>query len=165
MKFNKLEEVDGGKYLKLKDGESVVGVPRGEIYSFKLKWENGKSVVLGEPNPAKHNRFAMNFVVKSDAGYQAKTWEYGITLYNTLSEFASEMDLTKTKIKVTRKGTGTDTVYVLVPLGQIETNSLNEIESLKLNILDKKPSNGPSHLENPWAKDPNPVDDEMDIPF
>ncbi len=133
MKFKKLQVSEGGNFLKIKDGESVIGVPAGEIFSLKIKWENGRSVTLNEPDESKHNRFKMNFIVKDGNNYSSKIWEFGVTIYNTLAEFAKEMDLTKTKIKVTRAGTGTDTLYTLIPLGLIDPKTFAGVE---LNILD-----------------------------
>jgi len=49
LKFQKLESADGGSFVKLKDGESLVGVPRGEIHSFRMKWVDNKSVTFDEP--------------------------------------------------------------------------------------------------------------------
>ncbi len=166
MKFTKLESTGGGNFLKLADGESVVGIPAGEIHSFKQEWVNGKANVVNEPNPAKHNRFEMNFIVKGEDGKPvAKVWGYGVTIYSTLAEFAAEMNIISTKIKVTRKGTGTDTTYVLIPLGKVET-----APEVKLNILNKgskAPIVGPA-ADN-WEPGPEPqfsdAMDEDQIPF
>ncbi len=141
MKFNKLNQGDTGNYLKLKDGESAIGVPRGEIFSFKSVWVGGRSTVVDEPNPANHNRFKINFIVKGDAGYQVRVWEFGITIYNMLADLASEMEITKSKLKVTRRGSTKDnTSYTIIPLGAIDGKSLEIISVMDLNILDKAPS-------------------------
>lgn len=147
-----------GNYLKLKDGESVVGIFRGETYSFRIKWENGKSSHVLDPNPANHNRWKLNFVMKEGNAFVAKLWEFGVTVYDQLAEINSEYDLDKTKVKISRRGTGTDTQYSILPLLKepIPPQIMKEIESTKLNPIVK------DSVIEPRA---NPVFDEMNPPM
>lgn len=172
MKFNKLADSAPGAYLKLKDGESITIIPRGEIFSFRIRWEGGKAQEIPENDPKRHNRFKLNAFVSEGGTFVPKIWEIGIMVYNTLAEFATEMDITKSKIKVTRKGSGTDTVYVLVPLGPVDAKSLSVIESIPLNILASKSVGSPypktekAWEETPpkWTTEEAPYEDS-DIPF
>lgn len=174
MKFHSLQESNqkgASNYLKIADGENVVVIPRGEIYGFKVKWEGGKSSEIPESDSARHNRFKVNVLVKENDKYVAKVWEFGVMIYNTLASFAEEMEIVKTKIKVSRKGTLTDTIYTLVPLGQIDSAQLQSIEAVKLNILGgavkrSAPMLPSSDLGPPpdWTTEPAPYDDS-DLPF
>lgn len=146
-------------YLKLKDGESKIGVFRGEPYEFRIKWENNKSVVVEETDPNNFNRFKLNFITQENGVFVAKVWEFGLTVYDQLSEINTEYPLERTKVKVSRKGTGTDTTYNILPMLKepIPPTTLAQIESVQLNMLDKAHSK-PKTEETPW-----PSSDE--IPF
>ncbi len=163
MKLPKRDQEASGpsNYLKIKDGDSVTGVFRGEAHSFRIKWENNKSHVIDDPNPANHNRWKLNFVLREGDKFVAKTWEFGITVYDQLSALNAEYDLDSTKVKVTRKGTGTDTAYFILPLLRepIPPAIMKEIEAVPLNILDKAPS--PKQEEVPWPE----AGDHPEIPF
>lgn len=143
MRFTKREipsgDGSGGLFLKLKDGESVVGVFRGEVYEFYSKWENNKSVLTTADDPDGKSRFRLNFVVKEDK-FTAKIWEFGLTIYNQLADINEEYPLQSTKVKITRRGTGTDTIYMILPMLKepIPAQAMKEIESLPLNILEHK---------------------------
>jgi hypothetical protein len=143
MKFTKREVMQsngsgGNTFLKLKDGESKAGVFRGEIYEFLKKWENGKSQVVGPDDPEGKTSFRLNFVTLEDGKFTAKTWEFGITVYNQLADIHEEYDLSKTKVKITRRGTGTDTTYMVLPLLKepIPAKTMKEIEAVILNMLE-----------------------------
>ena len=143
MKFNKRQSVssDGpGLFLKLKDGESVVGVCRGEIYEFFNKWVGGRSQLTQADDPDGRSRFRLNFVVQEDGKFVAKIWEFGFAIYNQLADLNDEYPLEKTKIKITRRGQGTDTIYLILPMVKepIPAKTMKQIESVDLNILEHK---------------------------
>ncbi len=137
MRFKKREHTeshDGGKFLKLKDGESVQLVFRGEIFERRVKWD-GKTYV---EDPSGNSRYKVNAVIFNleTKKFEAKIYEFPPTVYDTLSSINEEMPLEKTKIKITRQGTGTDTNYVIIPLGPVPANAIAAIEAVSLNILD-----------------------------
>lgn len=142
MRFEKRTPTDGGSYLKLKDGESKTGVFRGDIYEYAIVWEARKSREVAKNSPGAKARFRLNFVVREDGELKAKIFDFGLTLYNQLAGISEEYDLEKTALKITRQGTGTDTVYVIIPSKeQPNEKALEQLSSVKLNYLEsKKPS-------------------------
>lgn len=148
MKFTKREisssENGNGVFLKLKDGESVTGVFRGEVYEFRSKWENGKSKLVDEKDPEGKTRFRLNFVMREGDKFVPKIWEFGVSVYNQLADINEEYDLTQTKVKLTRRGTGTDTTYSILPLLKepIPPKVMKEIEDVILNVLEHKDQPG-----------------------
>ncbi len=145
MIFNKREIPEGngkGSFLKLKDGESKTGVCRGEIHEFAILWANGKSALCSPDDEGAKTRFRLNIIVHEDGKFVCKIWEFGLTLYNQLADIAEEYDLEKTKIKITRRGVGTDTIYMILPLLKepIPKNVQAEIDAVDLLILEHKES-------------------------
>lgn len=129
---------DSAFFFKLKDGEAKSGVLRGEIFEFYIKWINNKSVQTTIADPQAKSRFKVNLVVYEEGAFKAKIWEFGVLVYNKIADIAEEYDVTKTKIKISRQGTGTDTEYHLLPLLKepLTPSVLSQIEAVKLNILD-----------------------------
>lgn len=143
MKFHKREipKSEGSNlFFRLKDGETLNGVCRGEVYEFYIKWANNKSQVVTSDDPEGKSRFRVNIVVQEGQKFVAKVWEFGLTIYNQLSDINEEYDLSKTKLKIKRVGTGTDTIYMILPLLKepLTPFVLNEIESVTLNMLQHK---------------------------
>ena len=143
MKFNQKQEVShsgSNKFLKVGDGQSVNGVFRGEIYTFYNKWVNGKGMTCSPDDPGAKPRFKLNFVTMEDGKFVAKIFEFPQTVYNLLSDINDVYPLDKTKVKVSRRGTGTDTTYNILPLVNepISGTTLNQIESVALQVLDDK---------------------------
>lgn len=171
MKFQKREvkSSDSGgsdKYLKFKDGESKSVILRGEIYEFKNKWVNGKGVICDANDPEGKSRFRINAVTLEGGQLTVKIWELPLTVYNQLADINSEYPLEKTKLKVTRQGTGTDTVYHILPLlsekDQITLNIQGALAKLDLHILDNKAK---AHAPpNGWDGEPMPSADDS-LPF
>ena len=159
MKFREIEEVAGANnFLKLKDKESVVGVFAGDPREFFVKWENNKSREVPEGTPDASFRFRINFVVREGSQFVPKIWEQGVTVYRQLAELHSEYDLTKTYMKVTRQGTGTDTTYSLLPSKKEPTEAERaHIKTLKLHELSGK--------KEASTEAPAPFDEDAEIPF
>lgn len=171
MKFTKREpKSDGNKpnlFLQLKNGESATGVLRGEIYEFFIKWVNGKSEQVRANDPEGKSRFKVNIVVNEEGKFVAKIWEFSFFVYNDLANIASEYDITKTKIKITRNGSGTETRYLILPLLKepLGPKAMEQIEAVKLNILNKDKPNVDTYSpgENDFGEPP--VETDEDIPF
>lgn len=143
MKFTKREvmQSEGNSlFLKLKDGESTTGVFRGEIYEFYSRWEGNRSRITTPDDPEAKTRFRANFVTKEDGRFLAKIWEFGIVTYNQLADLNEEYPLEDTKVKITRRGTGTDTIYNILPLLKepIAAKDMKTIQGTPLNILEHK---------------------------
>ncbi len=128
-------------FLKIKDGESVKGIFRGEPYEFFQVWENGRSRMVEPNNPEGKSRFRCNFIVQEDGKFVAKTFEFGLTVYNQMADINEEYELETTKVKISRRGSGKDTEWSLLPLLKepIPPKVLKEIEAVQLNVLEQKP--------------------------
>lgn len=166
MKFSKRVQMSpegrgSNLFLKIKDGESVIGVFRGEPLEFYSKWIGGKSQIALPDDPEAKKRYRLNFITKEDGKFVPKIWEFGVFIYNQLADINDEYPLEKTKVKITRHGTGTDTTYMILPLLKepLPPKILKEIESIHLNILE--------HKDKPQITKDEPTyeDDAPEIPF
>lgn len=149
-------ENGSGLFLRLKDGESKVGVFRGEVYEFFQVWESGKSKVVEPDFDGAKSRFRLNFVTKEDGEYKAKIFEFGIQVYNQLAEIQDDYDLETTGLKIGRRGTGTDTTYIIIPSKeQPSAQVMKTIEAVSLNILEHKRAPEEKKIKNyaPGADD------------
>ncbi len=129
-------------YLRLKDGEAVNIIPRGEIHEFYSVF--GTRGEVTSSTPGAKLRFKMNVIVNESGTLKAKILEFGMTIYDQLAEINKVCDVTKTKIRLSRKGSGkSDTMYMLLPVVNepISAKVMATIEAIPLNILDgKKPA-------------------------
>lgn len=144
MQFKKREPIQSegsSKFLKIADGESVKGVCRGDIHEHYIRWEGGRGIPTSDDDPEAKLRFRLNFIVHDGSKFVAKIWEFGLTVYNQLAEVNDEYPLEQTKIKVSRRGTGKDTTYNVLPVAKepIGPATLKEIQAVPLNILEPKP--------------------------
>lgn len=146
MKFTKRElpkhEGNGSSnYLKVEDGKSIQGVFRGEVHEFYQSWpQGGQKMIFDVPTAGASARFKINFVCQDDGKLQAKVWEFGVSVYNQLAELSENFDLEKTKVKITRRGTGKNTQWMIIPLGPAEAKGLKLIEAVPLNVLNGQQS-------------------------
>lgn len=147
MKFQKFEhgsrDESAGKYLKIKDGQAITAVLRGEIYTYFNKWDNGKSTIVIEGTPGAKTRFSVNAVVFEDGVFKSRIWDFGKPVYEQLAEINEMYALDMTKIKIKRTGTGLDTTYMIMPLlkdeDKLQPKHIAEIEAVELHTLDKTP--------------------------
>jgi len=156
-----------GKFLKLADGESKIGVFRGDMYEFHSKWDGRRGVPVGPDDPDGKLRFRANFVVYEKGGFKPYIFEFGIMVNNILADIADVYDLDKTKIKITRQGVKTDTVYMILPVpGDIPASSLNALANLELLPLAHEVKNAPSQEDQSWGEgEPPSFDEHSEIPF
>ena len=136
--FEKAPE-NGGKYLRLKGGESAIGIfvgqPRVFYKSFKTKEERDT------PGPAGSDfkwRFQINFLTKEDGKEVMKIFEQGMAVRSTLKAVKEEYGL-DCVYKIVRKGSGIDdTEYSILFKEALTPERLTQIKSIPLNEL--KPS-------------------------
>lgn len=160
-----------GLFLKLSDGESVNGVFRGEIYEFKIKWEANKSQVVGDTDPDGKARFRLNFVTydQAEKKFVAKVFEFGLVVYGQLASINEEYPLENTKIKITRRGTGTSTEYIILPLigtqHALSPPVLKQIEAVPLNMLEHKTKGAGDAVQetNAWDGVPDETDESRNF--
>jgi hypothetical protein len=139
LKFDKDPKTDGGKFIKLKDGETVMGILRGTVEDFYVLWDNKVSTRVPEGTPKAKFRFRVNLVtMDAEGNLEAKILEQGPTLYKSLKELSQDYDLEKTVIKIKRSGSGlNDTEYAIIPLPkQPSDKTLKALESLQLLPLE-----------------------------
>lgn len=176
MKFKDYaNQADGEKipFIKLKDGEKILGVFRGDLYEFFQVWESKE--VFDHPTKGASFRFRVNFITKDGTAYVAKVLEQGATVYNMLKDLNETYPLEETVVEVRRMGsTKDDTRYSILPVppkNQPTEASWKIINSVKLiDLKHKKPkaqaSPEPDFDQAPWPDEPPPIDDEhSEIPF
>lgn len=143
MKFKKPEERPSSGstnelYIRIKDGGEVVFIPRGEIYEFYSKFG-----VKGEVPPDTEGarlKYKINAVVYEGGAFKAKIYEFGKSVYEQFYEISQVCDVTKTKLRLSRKGSSKeDTTYFLLPVMKepLSAGQLGAIDQVELNILDK----------------------------
>ena len=144
MKFTKepkTGEAGAGDFLKLKDGEFISGVFRGEPHEFYSKYNanNNTSFLVDENSPGARFRFRVNFVTrdKETKDFKCLIWEQGATVYNLLKELNEEYGLEKTVVKIKRKGEKLDTEYLIIPDGKANFNDVvkKAVEQVELQDL------------------------------
>ncbi len=127
MKFKSSGGGAGGKdFLKLGAGASVKGVFRGDVHEFKQHWvaqrsslcpEDATCELCKEGTSKAQFRFRLNVLINENGAYVAKIFEQGWTVYCQLRDMhASDYNLEKTIVKITRNGEGKNTTYTIMPL-------------------------------------------------
>lgn len=169
MKFTKREvksEGSGGKdYLQVKDGKSVVGVFRGEVYEFWQVWpDGGEKQVFDHAVPGASSRFKINFVTREGDKSVAKIWEFGIRIYNNLADLSQDCDLETTKIRISRRGSKTATQWTLSPVVKepLSIGHIKAIEAVPLHILGKGAT---AQTDSTFEGDDSPMPSADDLPF
>lgn len=169
--FNSDLKADGpgaNEFIKLKDGDSVIGALRGDEYIFYTHWVDGRTQLckkaMGISQECPHcaagerakARFRFNMVVKQDDGdLKMKILDQSAGLFQELKTLHSEWDLSKTIIKISRTGSGVnDTSYSVVPTKQ----QIDEELEKKFSALDMHDLRHQDELEVAPAQD-------ADVPF
>lgn len=142
----KFPEKSGGgvkNLVKLKAGESIIGVFRGDPHVVWKHWENNRGYLCTGPGcePCTRKkasyRLQVNFVTKENGVLVAKVFEQGYRFQKTLEALNSEYPLESHMVKITRTGNGTDTSYSVMPVqNSLLTKKLEaEIAKVELNAL------------------------------
>lgn len=151
MKFR--DDIDAGgpsHYIKLKDKETVAGIPRGEPYECYVLWENKVKSEVPAGTPGAKFNFKINMIVKEGSGYVAKVLESGAQIYKQLAALSKEWELEETVVIIGRDGTGLETEYTVMPAPpkqQPSKEALEYIKTVELHDLapqpeqEKKPKN------------------------
>lgn len=159
----------GLPFVKIKDGETIYGVFKGDPVAFGLIWDQKKMVPIGTPKST--FRFRVNFITKEGASYVAKVFEQGKTVYQMLKELNESYPLESTAVSIKRTGsTKDDTYYTILPLPpkqQPADQSWAVIHNVKLLDLQPKAkaAQEPAFDANePWPDEAPPIDGE-ELPF
>lgn len=170
MKFQEKGEGSFNKdFLKLKSGESVRGIFRGDPFEFRQHWVGQKSFVCNgegceycKKGIKAVFRFRINFIVNENGAYTAKVFEQGWMVYDQLRSIHGDYNLEKTIIKITRQGSGTDTTYTILPLpppnGVVTDTLETQLSKVTLHPLEITPKTS----DDPHHEGPHPDDD---VPF
>lgn len=174
-------EVGGGFFVKLVDGESVVGVFRGNPYEFKqhfIKSEGRSYICKGDgcdkcaQGLKPFFRFRMNFVMKEGMSYAPRIFEKGKAVYAQLKALhEGDYPLDKTIVRITCSGTGQQTNYMIMPIpkGEITPDKEQIISKIKLHDLkdpQEKQSEESSVSNFGYAPEDNTSSHlEDDLPF
>jgi hypothetical protein len=136
----------------------VKGVFLGEPEAFYVVWDGQKSTTVSKGTPAAKFRFKINMAIQENGVMAVKIFEQGAKFYNQLKALHEEFNLETTFIKITRVGTGTDTVYTAMPTKD-QVNAQLHAELAKLELHDLKEA--PQPAKSVWASS----DDDEQIPF
>ena len=172
MKFKDLTSSGGKNFLRMKPGDEIRGVFRGDPVDFRQHWKQGES--RGYVCPGRETcdrckageksafRFRINFVVKENAVYVAKVFEQGKASYEALKALHQDYNLEANTMKIRRVGSGTDTTYSILPVpkGEVSEEFLKAMETLKLNALSPFDQDA-----TPQAEEPEEEFTEEVIPF
>lgn len=147
MQFPNVEDGKGGKYVKMKSGDKIVGIFQGDPEIFDQHWIDGKSqLCLGancvhcKDGEKASTRFQINFITQEDGIWVAKIFEQGKKTMKTLASFHAEYDLERTLVNVTKQGEKMTTVYNLLPAKVNLTDAeLAKVRMIPLNELGKTP--------------------------
>jgi hypothetical protein len=163
---------DGKLFVRLKDGEKVNGVFRGDPHEYYLHWVEGKSYECGgkaascihcEAGDKPRFRFKLNLIAKQDGVWMARILEQGWSVYEALRDLHENgYDLEQTAVSIARTGEGTNTKYTVLPLpknGGLKEADFAAIHKIPLNVLDPQ-SDGTAPVAEKAA---DPV--EEDLPF
>jgi hypothetical protein len=155
-----------GKFIKLKDGESIYVILRGDIKTSYQKWNGSTYEPAKKGEEGASLRFKVNAVVFEDKKPVVKILEGGGHLYFDLKTINDEYALEITMIKISRAGERQGTRYTVMPAGpkaQPDANMLTAIESLTLHSFEPK---GAEPVKPSVGADlPNFFEDEDRLPF
>ena len=108
----------GQHLIRLKDGDTVPGVFRGEIVRFYQHWSaNGQPSVCAGRDKCQLcgqgekgiGRFRINFLIQENGAWVAKIFEAGRKVFDQLTALNKDMPLEKLKVRVSRSGSGKQT--------------------------------------------------------
>lgn len=136
--LEKAKEENVGVFLKIKDGEDVIGVFAGEPRTFYKDFDSKKEY----PRKARglNFRFQINFLVKEDGQYVAKILEQGSRFASSVLDVKAEYGL-DCFFKIKRTGSGQDdTRYSILFKEKLSPQDLAEIKKVKLNDLGNIPT-------------------------
>jgi len=119
-----------GAYLKLKDGESIVGILQGKAHTYYAKWQDeGGFAPVDEDTPGASFRFSLNFceINKDKKMENPVVWEQGKKVWKFLQELNKDFPLEKTFIKIKRMGSDkSDTTYTILPVTKIKVADMQK---------------------------------------
>lgn len=140
--------IESKNFIKLNDGQEIVGVFRGDPFEFQDHWINnrsqectGSSCEHCKAGIKSGFKFRINFITKENNEYVAKIFERGWSVYKTLRKLhEGDYNLEKTIVKIKRIGsTRQNTEYSVLPIPKYHVNAQleNTLAKVKLHDLAK----------------------------
>jgi len=167
MKFKELTSNVTKNLLKMKSGEEVRGVFRGDPVDFRQHWIANRSYLCSGNSTCEYCkagekssfRFRINIVINENGAHVAKVFEQGKSVYEALKSLNTDYALEKNQVKIKRMGSGTETLYTILPVpnGELKDGALKAIEAIPLVDL----SLDASRPAEPIAEE----EDSEDVPF
>lgn len=144
----------GGKFVSLKDGETVTVVFRGEPREYFQKF--GDPTEYDKPGENRGFKFKINVVTKNDEGKKvSKIFSGGKQTFTTLVALIEKLGADYV-YDISRVGAGKkNTTYLVMPKGPLNVDQLEEINAVALQELVPKPRD--------VGEDPR--DAEKDVPL
>jgi hypothetical protein len=115
-------------FVKLGDGQEIMGVFRGTPHTFRQHWINNQSTECigaecplckaeqSKAEPRKPSfRFRINLITTVDGKYVPKIFEGGGELYDDLVDLDKKFNLAATPVSIMRRGLKKDTRYSIIP--------------------------------------------------
>jgi len=138
----------GKHILRLKDGDSIQGVFRGEITRFYQHWKSGRSIICpgrdtcdlcqseNEDDRRANGRFRINFLIYVDGQWGAKVFEGGKRVFEQLKALNQDCPLEKMRVRISKSGEGKNSQIVISPVpgeaGLIKPAVEKELQSVEL---------------------------------
>lgn len=148
----------GGEFIRLKNGEEVTGIFRGEpVIFFKAYEPETKTTITKKEyfeygGKSASKRFRLCFIVKEGENHVCKIFEGSKTSGEALSMIMDEYDITNTVFKIKRDGDKMDTVYHFLAKDKLTPEQVKKIDAIEL--LDMEPmESGEDQAEFPTSMD------------
>ena len=139
MSWEKLEDEakKSGTYVKIKDGESVIGVFQGDPVSFYSIFGDKANTRYEEQVEDSTFKFLVNFLVKEKDGWAPKIFQGSLAVLKTILEAKKKYGL-DVVMEIKRNGTGKDTRYMFMFDRKLEGDELAAVRATQLLSLKKK---------------------------
>lgn len=132
-----VEESGSELFVKLKDGEEIIGVFRGEPYCFRQIFKDQTEYPVDAFLKGASFKFKIAFITKDEGKYVAKIFQGSKRVSETLLDAKNEYGLDCT-FKVKRTGSGKDdTRYSILFKAKLSPAELKEINSIELPSLQR----------------------------
>ena len=128
---------EGGMFIKLEDGESVVGAFAGNVLEFYNNFKLRSQYSLDDPNiPAgSSKRFKVNFVSAADDGTLIpRILEGSKTTAKAIEKIVEKYGVDYF-VEITRNGTGKTTTYSVLPERPLTEDEKKAVQAVKLTTL------------------------------
>ena len=164
-------EGGGGLFVKMGDGDKLVGVFRGDPAIRQVHWvqqtkryepcRGGECDLCADDKPK--TRFKINIIVKENGVYVAKIFDGSYGTYLDMKNLhEGGYNLEKTAVEITRQGTGTKTRFIILPLppGK-QPNAASFAAMAKVPSVSLEDRSGGAESE----QQPESSEPDSDIPF